>query len=208
MNVAVVTSVSAKITAVASITAVNRMEYCLRHGYTFVADNRPYERAVADMSSFCYLLDRFDLVWLLDADAIVTDMRQPIHELPCLGPHVTVCREQIVPWNWINCGSTVWRNTPQARQLLHSIELEQPVWAAAPCGWQTWLAVFAQDRPDVVTVADHRAFNSTEWTHPGGGELAPGCNWEPGDFVYHPCGVYPSGDRFEYLSRRLQQVIR
>ena len=53
MNVAVVTSVSAKITPVAVITAVNRMEYCLRHGYTFVADNRPYERAVADMSSFC-----------------------------------------------------------------------------------------------------------------------------------------------------------
>ena len=208
MRVALVSSVSASIADVAAMTVPNRMEYCLRHGYTFVADNRPYKRAVIEMASICWYLDRFDLVWLLDADAMITDMTQPIHTHDDIGPHVTVCREQIVPWNAINCGSTVWRNTPAARQLLHTIELEEPAWRNMPCGWQTWLAMFAQDRPDVVSVVHHRAFNSTEWTHPGGGALSPGCNWQPGDFVYHPCGVFPYSARVGYLHRRSAEVIR
>ena len=208
MGVAVITSVSANIARLAKLTLPNKAEYCLRHGYTLVADNMPYEQAAAATSRLWHYLDLYGTVWMLDCDAIITDMTRPIHKLSCLGPHVTVCREDIVPWNELNCGSMVWRDTPQARQLLHTIELEAPAWKTMPCGWQTWLGAFAADRPDVVQVVPPREFNSTEWTHPGGGAESPGCHWQPGDLVYHPCGVFPAAAKYEYIRRRLGEVVR
>jgi len=46
MKVAIITSVSANIAAMAALTVPNKLEYCLRHGYTLIVDNQPYEQAV------------------------------------------------------------------------------------------------------------------------------------------------------------------
>jgi hypothetical protein len=208
MSVALVTSVSANIADLAAITVPNKLEYCLRHGYTLICDNQPYDQAVARVDLLCHYLDRFDMVWTLDCDAVITDIGQPIHELACLGPHVTVCEEGIVSWNRLNCGSMVWRNTTKARVLLQTISEDRDRWAGLTCGWQTLLGEFAAVGVDVLTVAPLRAFNSCVWNRPANERDEVGSHWQPGDFVYHPCGVFPMEERIEWLKRILTQVRR
>lgn len=203
MKVAIVTSVSSKIAAYASLTTPNKAEYCLRHGYSLVVDNAPYEKAVTDVAWITSLFDRYDLLWTLDADAVITNMAVPIHTLDCLGPHVTACEEGIVDWNRVNCGSVVWRNTPECRAVLEEITANPSAWKSLSCGWQTWIA----DRPE-LTVAPLRSFNSCAWNRPGGSEGVAGSHWRPGDFVFHPCGVYPQADRTDSIRAALEMVQR
>jgi hypothetical protein len=47
---------------------------------------------------------------------------------------------------------------------------------------------------DTLTVLPPRAFNSVAWNHSGGGS-----HWQPGDLVYHPCGIVPHSLRAEAL---------
>jgi hypothetical protein len=208
MRVAVITSASANIGEYATLTIANKVEYCLRHGYSLVMDNQPYYEVIHNTHWLCEYLDRFELVWMLDSDAVITDMRQPIHELQCLGPHVTVCEEGIVDWNRINCGSVVCKDTLETRTILQTIAIERRYWEPLACGWQTWLAAYADARPERITVAPLRAFNSCVWNRPANARDEIGGHWQPGDFVYHPCGVYPQAERTKWIREALCKVIR
>jgi hypothetical protein len=193
MKVAIVTSVSSKIAEMAATTAHNKVEYCLRHGYSLLLENRAYADAVKNVAEVVLpLLDRFDLVWTLDADCVITNMGVALHELGCLGPGATVCEEGIVGWNKLNCGSIVWRAGERSQRLLRLLHDSYDQWVNLPCQWQTWMAGIGED---LVTVAPLRAFNSCAWNAPGGGPGEVGTHWHPGDFVYHPCGVFPMATR-------------
>jgi hypothetical protein len=208
VSVAIITSVSENIRDVATLTLPNKAEYCLRHGYSLVADNQPYETAVHRTDLHCHYLDRFDLIWTLDADTILTNMAVPIHSLACLGPHVTVCEEGIVAWNRLNCGSMVWRNTTKARRLLQRIADDRDRWAGLACGWQTFLGTNADALGDVLTVAPLRSFNSCVWNRPANSHDEIGGHWQAGDLVYHPCGVFPREEKLRWLSKALGEVQR
>lgn len=203
-----VTSVSANVAELAALTVPNKLEYCLRHGYSLICDNQPYHEAIYTTHYLCDYLDRFDLVWTLDSDAIVTDMTQRIEDVPFLGPHVTVCEEGIVEWNRINCGSMVWRNTPQSRGLLHAIAGNADQWRELPCIWQTWLQQIKTEPENLITVAPIGAFNSCVWNRPANARDEIGGHWSPGDFVYHACGVFPASERIAWLRRALEHVQR
>jgi hypothetical protein len=207
MRVAIFTSVSANIKSLAAQTLGNKFAYCMRHGCSLILDNRPYEEAVAGTADLVQLLNVYDMVWTLDADAVITDMRQRIEDVPHLGPHMTVCEEGIVPWNRLNCGSVVWKNTPQTKAMLLDIAATRDQWILMPCVWQTWIEHNLQRLGDTVTVAPLRAFNSTVWNRPGNGPGKPGSHWQAGDFVYHPCGVFPMVQRQAHLAAALEQVI-
>jgi hypothetical protein len=153
------------------------------------------------------LLEIYDLVWTLDCDAVITDMTRPLHTLPCLGPGVTVCEEGIVGWNRLNCGSMVWRAGSRSRYLLDRIDESAAEWIAAPCVWQTWLGAHADALAGVLSVAPLRSFNSCAWTHPGGSFGEAGSHWELGDFVFHPCGVFPHEERLEVVRSVLHQGV-
>lgn len=203
MKAAVFTSVSKNIGELARLTIANKADYCLRHGYSLIADNLPYQEAVVSQHRVANLLDNFEMIWTLDADTVITDLDRPFHELACLGPHVTVCEEGIVEWNKINCGSVIWKNTFRTRWLLNGIPANVDIWARMPGGWQFWLALLAKELGDLVTIAPLRAFNSCEWTHPNGQEGTPGSHWQPGDLVYHPCGVFPPEERLRRVREKL-----
>jgi hypothetical protein len=205
VKVAVVASVSGNIAELAMLTTPNKLEYCLRHGYSLLVENRPYAEAVQGVRAVVEpLLDRFDLVWTLDADAVITDMTRPVHELDCLGPGATACLEGIVPWNKMNCGSVIWKASAESLELLERLESSYVEWVSMPCQWQTW---FAEVPPPLVTVAPLRAFNSCVWTHPAGSSGAPGSHWEPGDFVFHPCGVFPASARVKAVKEILSKGV-
>jgi hypothetical protein len=183
MNVAIYTSISPGCAEFAAATTPSKLRYALRHGYSLVLRNRPYHEAVlASLDDVRNLLDDFDMVWTLDADCLVTGTA-PIHEVPGLGEHVTVCEESICDWNRLNCGSMVWRSTTFTRCLLSDMICLDHKWRRLPCGWQTWLG---QREHESLTVLPPRSFNSVAWNHSGGGS-----HWQPGDLVYHPCGIVP-----------------
>jgi hypothetical protein len=208
MSVAILTSVSGNVADLAAITVPNKLEYCLRHGYSLIVDNQPYEEAVRNTHYLCGYLDRFDLVWALDCDAIITDMTTRIEAVPSLGPHMTVCEEGIVEWNRINCGSIVWKNTTESRALLRMISERVDEWRGLACIWQTWLQNTKTVPHDLVTVAPVGAFNSCVWNRPANARDEIGGHWKPGDFVYHPCGVYPMGERVKWIQSALLEVRR
>lgn len=209
MSVLIVTSVSANIAEMAALAVPNKAEYCLRHGYSLLVENLPYEQANGNVSRLARHFDQFDIVWTLDADAVITNMGTAIHELDCLGPHVTVCEENIVAWNRVNCGSVVWRATDDTREVLAHIDKDEALCRQLPCGWQSWMGAVSQEYPDLVTVAPTRAFNSVAWTHPGGSATySPGSHWQPGDLVYHPCGVFPHEAKLDAVRAALAQVVR
>jgi len=208
VRVAVVTSVSANIAELAALTVPNKLEYCLRQGYSLIVDNRPYDEAVKTHSDVMLsILADYDLVWALDADAVITNMTVPIHTLECLGPAMTVCEEGIVKWNLINCGSVVWRSGCRARYLLERLREAEPEWWGMPCQQQTWLGGLAGRAGDLITVAPLRSFNSCAWNLPGGSIGEPGCHWEGGDLVYHPCGVYPAEERIRTVRHALDNGV-
>lgn len=203
MRVAVFVSVSDNIASLAKLATPHRLQYCLLHGYSLVLSNRPYEEALAGLSEIADLLDSYDVVWAMDADTVITDPSQRIEQLQCIGPHMTVCVEGIVDWNLLNCGSVVWRNTQRSRDLCREIVEAEDEWRQMPCVWQTWLWKHLQRLGDSVTVAPPRAFNSCEWNRPGNGPGEPGSHWQPGDFVYHPCGVFGMDERIRRIKEKL-----
>jgi len=202
-NAAIIVSVSENIRDVAALTMPNKADYCLRHGYSLVADNQPYETAVRRTDLLCHYLDRFDLIWTLDADAIITNMTIPIVSLESLGPNVTVCEEGIVRWNRVNCGSMVWKNTFHSRWLANHISETQEHWRSLPCQWQTFLGDNADALSEFLTVAPLRSFNSVVWNRPANARDEIGGHWQPGDLVYHPCGVFPREEKLRWLSAAL-----
>ena len=208
MRVAVVTSVSANIAELAATTVPNKLEYCLRHGYSLIADNQPYEDAVRNLSDgILSILESYDLAWTLDSDAVITNMTVPIHTLECLGPAMTACEEGIVNWNLINCGSVVWRSGCRTRYLLERLREAEHEWMTMPCQQQSWLGGLAGNVGDLITVAPLRSFNSCAWNHPANGLGDPGCHWQKGDLVYHPCGVYPPEERLRAVRYAIENEV-
>lgn len=209
VRVAIFTSVSHGNADIAALTLPNKTEYALRHGYSLIADNMPYEEAVASTYLIATYLEEFDMVWALDADAVITNQTVRINELECLGEHVTVCEEGIVEWNLVNCGSVVWRQTAACKGLAVWFSENTDKWSALPCGWQTILPIMqSADDPGLVKVVEKRAFNSCVWNRPGNAKDEIGGHWEPGDFVYHPCGVYPLDERRRWIESALTKVVR
>ena len=159
MNVAMTTSVSSNIAELAMLTTPNKLQYCLKHGYHLVVDNRPYDEAVDTFAeTMLTLLDQYDLVWGLDSDALITNMDVPIHALPCIGPGMTVCPEGIVDWNLLNCGSTIWKSGHKSRYLLETLRDRREDWIDMPCQQQTWFGQCVKaGAGDLITVAPLRA---------------------------------------------------
>lgn len=210
-RIAMFTSVSANIAEIASLTMPNKLEYCLIHDYSLIIDNQKYEDCVDRTYAITHLFDEYDIVWALDADAIITNMNIPIHTLDCLGNNVTVCEEGMVYWNRINCGSIVMKNTLKTKTLLQLISVMKHQWENLPASWQTWLGINAKSLGDILTIAPIGSFNSVEWNLPASSAMwgPPGNNWKSGHLVYHPCSIYPKEERIKYLKNALEnKVIR
>jgi hypothetical protein len=204
MRVAICTSVSANIADVSTLTLPNKIEYCLKNDYSLIIDNQVYEQAAKNTHQLVHLFNNYDIIWTLDADTLITNMNMKIEELSCLGPHITVCEEGIVPYNKLNCGSIVWKNTFYSKWFLQTITALDFQWKPLVCGWQTWMEMIRPTLGNLITVAPIRSFNSCVWNKPGGGEGEPGSHWQKGDFVYHPCGVFPKSEKLNYLKRTLE----
>ncbi|NDD83573.1 hypothetical protein EBZ38_04725 [bacterium] len=209
MRVLILTSMSDNISDIINLTAPNKLEYCLKHGYSFLLDNQPYQNACERMSAIIPLFEEYSIIWNIDADTVITNMNIPIHSLECLGDHMTVCEENMVYWNRINCGSVVYKNTPQTKWLLQQITDNKDKWKHLVCQAQTWLADISEHLGDIITIAPANSFNSVEWNLPANSAKwgPPGNNWRQGDLLYHPCSVFPKQERIKYLQNALNTKV-
>ena len=209
MRIAIFTNVSKEIEDMSSLTMPNKLEYCLRHNYSLIMNDQPYDDIMVKMNTLIPLLGNYDILWYMDSDIIITDMTKRIEDLGCLGPHITVCEEKIVSWNHINCGSIVFRNTDDSKAVLQAITDHEKDWKPLICQWQTWLYAIKHNIGDIITIAPLRSFNSCVWNKPGNGPGLPGSDWQEGDFVCHPCGMFPYNPlRVDYIKETLQKVKR
>jgi hypothetical protein len=193
LTVIVTTSVSAG-TPWWDVAKPNWAEYCDRHGYRLAERQEEYAAAL-DGEGVARLLDECDLLWSLDADCIITNLTIRIEAIECLGPHATICREGHQGGPLLNGGSMVWRNTPQSRHLLERIRGSREEWASRRFLSQDWLCDRHEELSGVLTVVPERTFNSV-WPL-----------WQPGDFVFHACGM-GADDRIKKMRERLGEVIR
>lgn len=209
MRIAIFVNTSSEIYSMSAITMPNKLEYCLRHNYSLLINNQAYDDIMVNMRSLIPLIHNYDLLWYLDADTIITDMTQKIEQLDCLGPHITVCEEGIVSWNKINCGSIVFKNTDKSKAILQAITEYEKEWKSLVCQWQTWLYGIKDSIGDTLTIAPLRSFNSCVWNKPGNGPGLPGSHWQEGDFICHPCGIFPYDPvRINYITSILNKVRR
>jgi hypothetical protein len=208
-RIALLTSVSSNISELAQLTMPNKLEYCLKHDYSLVIVNQKYEEAVDRPHSLIHLFDEYDIVWALDADAIITNMNISFHTLECIGNNITVCEEGMVYWNRINCGSMIMKNTLKTKTLLQLISVYKHQWENLPASWQSWLGINAELLGDMLTIAPVGSFNSVEWNLPASSAQwgPPGNNWRSGHLVYHPCSIYPKEERIQYLKNALQNKV-
>jgi hypothetical protein len=191
----------------ARVSVPNTFEYCFRHGYSLAVFYEQYKEALVSQGQIVDLLSRFDLVWCIDADVLITNHTKRIEEVEGLGPHCTVCEEGMpwLKWNRLNCGSMVYRATDKSREFLTAVREAEPEWRdnpTYPFVSQSWIAAHAESFGDALTILPPRAFNSVAWQQNGGGTT-----WQPGDLVFHPC-CHPRELREEILRNKLPEVVR
>lgn len=198
MNICVLGSASEG-TPWADITLPNRAEYCRRHGYTMSVIHAPPGPAVIEcLRQLRALLEVFDLVWTLGIDCLITDMTQRIECVKDLGDHVTVCEEGLGAHAMLNNDSMVWRATDESRGLASEMIAAEPEWRTMDFVTQDWL-MFNSGRLDCLEILPLRTLQSVHYQDT--------CHWQPGDFVYHPCGA-PRDERCEMLRQKLSEVRR
>ena len=187
MKIAMITSVSDG-TPWASLTTPNHAEYCRRRGYTFIARHLPYSEAVVDFNFLLDIFEHFDAVWCLDSDAVITNMNYTVEGIVAYsGLSMHVCRENIHEAVRINCGSVIWARG--CGPLVQAIVDHEGEWRPLTWIWQQWVEqlfygereAFGIDASKFVAVHPPREFNSCDH-----GDVR---NWQPGDFVFHPCGM-------------------
>jgi hypothetical protein len=197
-RVALFTSHSKNIINTTKTTINNKIEYCLKHDYSFILDCMDYDEAAASTEKLIGLFDRYDLIWCLDMDTIITNMTYKIHKLDCLGPDVTICEEKTFG---INCGSMVFKNTDKTKWFLKTITNTRREWEVMGLRWQEWIVRNWPKVKHSITIAPLRSFNSCNLPSCNGQEIT---DWQEGDFVYHACGAKEK--QIPFLNRALQYV--
>lgn len=198
-KVVIVCSHSNNIIDTTLTTISNKLQYCFRHEYSFLLDSQNYKEAINSINKLICLFDKYDLIWSLDMDTVITNMTYKIDELTCLGNDTTVCFERSFG---INCGSIIYKNTENTRWLLNTIVEYKHEWEKLPLGWQDWLVLNFKKVQHALTVAPLRSFNSCALPDFYGGP--ENADWEPGDFVYHACGT--KDKQIPLLNYALQHV--
>jgi hypothetical protein len=199
MNVAILTTVSSG-TPWASIVMPGRLEYCIRHGYAMVCLSCDYHAAHTEgTEAVLHLLKRYDLVWALGADCLITNHTLRIEDVAQLGPHMSICEEGLGDHALVNGDSIVWRSTPGSVSLLDEILVAEPEWRRMTFTIQDWLMAHRERLADRMTILPKRTCNSVHY-----GEVN---HWHPGDFVYHPCGAAVE-ERIAALQYMQEHVVR
>jgi hypothetical protein len=174
----------------------SKKQYAEKHGYTYVqGDERFWDRnrpipwsKIPFLLSYLEKLPEGDLVWLSDADVMITnlDLRIEDNILPLL-PSKKDMVMTLDACGHINSGNILMRNTAYVRdfwkRVFDQTDVIYHIW------WENAgiVKLYEQnqvDRDHIEVTKEHKRFNAYLMGLPG----QP--LWEPGDFLVHFAGVY------------------
>jgi len=174
----------------------SKVAYAIKHGYKYIQGGADYwirDRPIpwSKIPFVLSVLDGLDegaIVWLSDADVLITnhEIRIESHILPKLseGKDMLMC---IDACGHLNSGNLFFRNTAWTRDFWKRVgeqtDLLYHIW------WENaaiikLLELNETDLARVEITSDHTKFNSYNQGLPG----QP--LWKPGDFLIHFAGVY------------------
>jgi len=205
MRVTLITASSPEYWPLLQLTAHNKLEYCLRHGFQLhVAKHESWDPAKyatfwGERETFMLdALDTYDTdwVWFMGADTLITNMVKDIRTL-CLPEYDFVVGVDI---NGINNDSILLRNSVNVKRFLKRVlyTRDQP---------HDQAAMFLEMKNNLRTMCvGQRAFNSFKYDEYNYGPYPKG-NWEPGDFVVHFPGM-PLARRLTLANEFLNKIVR
>lgn len=174
----------------------SKRQYAEKHGYTYVQGdetfwdrNRPIPWSkIPFLLSYLERLPEGDLVWLSDADVLITNpsLRLEDHVLPLLPSNKDMVMT-LDACGHINSGNILMRNTAYVRDFWNRVfdqtDVLYHIW------WENAgiVKLYEQnqvDREHIEVTREHKRFNAYLMGLPG----QP--LWEPGDFLVHFAGVY------------------
>jgi hypothetical protein len=174
----------------------SKQTYAEKHGYTYILGNedfwdrnRPISWSkVPFILSYLKKLPDGELVWLSDADVLITNLELKFedHVLPLL-PNDKDMLMSLDACGHINAGNILMRNSPWLRDFWTRVYEQTDViyhiwWENA--GILKLMENNEKDRNQIAITKEHKRFNAYLMGLPN----QP--LWEPGDFLVHFAGVY------------------
>jgi len=184
-----------------SVIISNRNNYVSKHKYSLILDHK-ISTEIENISNIQFLLDCYDMIWYLSIDTLITNMKFKIEHISDLGPHITVCEENIVPWQHISHQSIVFKNTKDTKTILKTMKNNEKNWKNLPNTWATWLYAIKDDLGDILKIAPSRSFNSCIWDNHNHKVFS---DWKKGDFVCNLGKITSS--KTALINNILKQII-
>ena len=184
--------------------------YAEKHGYTYVqGDESHWDRErpiswskVPFLLSWLAKLPENEIVWLSDADVLITnlELRFEEHVLP-LFPAGKDMLMTFDSCGHVNAGNIVMKNTPWVRDFWKRVYQQTDViyhiwWENA--GIVKLMEKNESDREKIAITLEHKRFNAYLMGLPG----QP--LWEPGDFLVHFAGIY-TPEKFRDLINEIEK---
>lgn len=165
--------------AISDLSAPNHYLYAARHKYSIMWCNAEYKELLkVFLLDVLSLLERFDVVVMLDSDALITNPEIKFEDLSKLGKDVIMCEEYLGPHSKINAGVVIVNNTQASKDMFRQIIDAYDQWISMPHLWQTWMNERLDSLP--ITLVEGRTFNSIVYGNR--------TYWHPGDFIAHFAG--------------------
>ena len=185
----------------ADLTLPSKRRYCERHGYTLEAsiyhgdDVHLGTHLSWDRLGLVYqLLDKYDLVFWCDADAIIMNTEHRLEDI--LGDGEFAVSADL---NGLNSGAFLARSTPMSKQFLYAVlTMGRHLYQNHQMREQHAMSQMLMTPPyrDWVTWVPQRAFNSyLSWLYPWPKGVQG--TYAPGDFMIQFAGV-PLETRIEW----------
>lgn len=183
----------------AGVTSPNIFEYCIKHGYHpyFLCVKKPYDAFDKIRNCLSNFELGFDVVWCLDADAMVTNTKIPLESFVDDKRDFYLCEDV----NGYNTGSFIVKKSEWSINFLNEV-LSQINKDGVYCEQDAIINCMNAQITDKIRVLPHPSINSYKYDEYGDnyGRINPNPNenkmpkheegnWQEGDFVLHLPGV-------------------
>lgn len=196
---------------IAQLTAKNKWDYSVRHGYDLITMRYPWEVWKRDcLTRILELLPLYKAVLTVGSDVLFMNQRVRIEDVLRPTDNIVLARESIGKseegWSQINNDVVIWANTDKTKEVLQRLIYDRPHWINGPQLWQRHfqnllLGEKAEDSIiEAVRLVEPRVMNAT---HEEGPQKIS--KWEMGDWIFHAlCG--PNERKFALLQYYLTMV--
>ena len=202
MNIAIISAWDKKYDALANITSPNHKMYCDKHGYELVTVNNwegTWEGRGPQWSRLDVArktLHRFDAIFIIDIDMIITNMNIKIEDL---ATHDFVCTYDV---NGFNAASIILKNTEWAINFIDKYWTVGNRYLNFPNPEQTCMAHLLICEPkDKWDIKPQRTMNSFPYQYYEDLDFPEG-TWAPEDFILHTPAL-PLEQRIEILGKAI-----